>query len=324
MNSRADELRKLCGRVFADLGRARVSPRQAMLFERVLRVTLARGRQAVRIVRFEVFGRFGLSNGNVSDCLNGCVREGRRVPGLIELRMLQVTDCADGGTIWTVLPDASQWACEWRFDRTADAGLLAELDAVAGQIQPELWPREPSLNDALAEVSADNAVKGMIPDARSQVGNEPERHCSQVGNEFAERIAAKRVTAPEVCTNRVPVPVVPGTCSPVSQASKAGKTGEQVTGTGTGASQERGPTEAAVLHRLQAWLAKSPFESDRTDFAHWSGYWRMKVVRPDPGLVDRALSDLESRGREGWEARTNRVAALKHLVKLFGEGGHKR
>ena len=178
------ELKSLAGPVFADLGRARVTPRQALLYERLVRVTLCVGRQAVRIPRLYVFEAFGVSKGNVSDALNGFALEGRRVPGLVELGMVQVTDSPDGGAVWTVLPDATQWRCAWRFDRTADAALLALLDAVADQIQPDLWPREPELAEALAEVSAENA--------RSRIGNAPEVDRSRIGN-------AEMARKPEVC-----------------------------------------------------------------------------------------------------------------------------
>lgn len=157
-------LRRLAGRVFADLGRARVTPRQALIYERLIRVTLACGRQSVRIPRLEMFARFKLSRGNVSEALNGfwspseAAVDRRWVPGLVELGMLQVVASADGGSVFTVLPDATQWRCEWRFERAADDSFRTELDAVADQVQPELIEREPGLPEALAAVSLENAL----------------------------------------------------------------------------------------------------------------------------------------------------------------------
>lgn len=269
----ASDFKRLAGRVFADLDRAQVTPRQALLFGRLIRVTLAAGRQAVRVPRLDLFARFRLTKGNVSDALNGAtLPDGRRVPGLVDLGMVQVATSPDGGLVLTVLPDATQWRCGWRFERADDAAFLAELDAVAGQVQGELMPAEAGLPEALAETSAEAA-------------------CSQFGNEG-------RRAVPEMGTRQ-------RTSTPVKPAFyQAGVTGEQV-------------TEQEVLNRLQRWLEESPHEEDRNDFAHWSGFWRMKVVRPNPRLVARALDDFEARGREGWEASRSRVGALKDLLRRW-------
>lgn len=284
-----NQLRKLAGRVFADLGRARVTPRQALIYERLIRVTLARGRQAVRIPRLEMFGRFKLTKGNVSEALNGFEvaddsqsaiansQSRRRVPGLVELGMLQVAPSVDGGLVVTVLPDATQWRCEWRFEQAADDSFLAELDAVAGQVQGELLPAEMSLKEALAETSAQNAAR------------------SRIGNGMTPRV-------PESGTVRTGVS---GTGTPVTQASeRAGLTGVPVT-----------LNEQDLMDRLERFLSSSPHEEDRNDFAHWNGFWRMKVVRPNPGLLARVLTDLESRQKEGWEASRSRVGAIKYYLK---------
>lgn len=274
-------LRAIAGQVFADLDRARVTPRQALLYGRLVRATLARGRQSVRIPRLEMFGRFKLTRGNVADALNGCDVDGRRVPGLVDLGMLQVKPSADGGLELTVLPDATQWRCEWRFSREEDAAFIADLDAVAGQVQGELMPAERGLEEALAEVSAENAARGDARPTSSRFGNGPARAVPELGTRS----------------------MVTGT--PVKPALyKAGVTGEQV-------------TEQTVLNRLERWLGESPHEEDRNDFAHWSGFWRMKVVRPNPAKVARALDDFEARGREGWEASKSRVGALKDLLRRW-------
>lgn len=275
-------LRAITGKVFADLDRARVTPRQALLYGRLVRATLARGRQSVRIPRLEMFGRFKLTRGNVADALNGCDVDGRRVPGLVDLGMVQVKPSADGGLELTVLPDATQWRCEWRFSREDDAAFIADLDAVAGQVQGELMPAERGLEEALAEVSAENAARGDACPTSSRIRNGPVRRVPESGT----RLTGTQVTR---------TPVLP-----------AGKTGEQVT------------SEQGLLDRLQRFLEDSPHEADRNDFQHWSGYWRMKVVRPNPRLVSRVLDDFEARQREGWEASRSRVAALKDLLRRWG------
>lgn len=275
-------LRAITGKVFADLDRAQVTPRQALLYGRLVRATLARGRQSVRIPRLEMFGRFKLSKGNVSEAINGAVLpDGRRVPGLVDLGMIQVRPATDGGLEVTVLPDATQWRCGWRFSREDDAAFVAELDAVADQVQGELLPAERGLAEAMAEVSAESAARGDARPTSSRFGNGPARAVPELGTRS----------------------MVTGT--PVKPALyKAGVTGEQV-------------TEQTVLNRLERWLGESPHEEDRNDFAHWSGFWRMKVVRPNPAKVARALDDFEARGREGWEASKSRVGALKDLLRRW-------
>ena len=257
----ARELKSLAGLVFADLGRARITPRQALLYERLLRVTLCAGRQSVRIPRLDVFEPFGVSKGNVSDALNGFKVEGRLVPGLIELGMVQVTDSPEGGAVWTVLPDAAQWRCGWRFDRTADAALLAHLDAVADQVQPDLWPREPDLTDALAEVSAENAG--------SRIGNAPAVAGSRIGN-------AEMAQKPEVCP---PLKVSEFRSSKLStpELSKEAELlaecreifGEQVMVNWGGAWRNRARQNAGKLGRV---LAETRSEAKTRVIANPSGY----------------------------------------------------
>ncbi len=164
--------RRLAGRVFADLGRVKITSLQALIFERYVRVTLAVGRQSVRVPRLEMFGRFRLSKGKVSEAHHGSWQPNetdvhrRWVPGLVELGMLRVVKTADGGVLVTVLPNtaATPWKCEWRFHQRDDDEFLAHLDAVASQVQPELFPRELELPDALA-------LTGLEAGLRSRFGN---------------------------------------------------------------------------------------------------------------------------------------------------------
>ena len=179
------DLRRLAGGVFADLDRARVTPRQALVFSRLVRATLGQGRQAVRLPRFEVFKRFGLERSHVSAALSGCwvpnAEDAKRrwVPGLVELGMVQVVPWSDGGYLVTVLPDAAQWRCEWRFGREDDAAFIEELNAVTGQVQGELLPAEPGLGEAMAAVSVETALANEIPkDPKTQ---RPERGAGEQG-----------------------------------------------------------------------------------------------------------------------------------------------
>jgi len=181
-NQAERQWRTLAGRMFADLGRARITPRQALIMEILVRVTLLVGRQSVRIPRLAMFGVFGLSPGNVSEALRGKKSpNGEWVPGLVELGLVQVVESNDGGAVFTILPDATQWRCAWRFGREAETVFLKYLDAVAGQVQGELSAliREPGLTEAMAEVSLDNALdppcsqsRNASDQARSQSGNE--------------------------------------------------------------------------------------------------------------------------------------------------------
>lgn len=213
--------RTLVGRVFADLGRARITPRQALIMELLVRVTLSADRQSVRIPRLEMFSVFGLSRGNVSDALRGrqSAGDGKWVPGLVELGLLQLVESNDGGTVFTILPDAAQWRCDWRFTREAVSVFLRHLDAVADQVQPELsaLARDPGLLEAWAEVSLENAAVpnvGTDP-PRSHIGNEPQKARSHIGNnENPPRLARPAGLVPTLGTAPVfgtPVPNVPET-----------------------------------------------------------------------------------------------------------------
>ncbi len=80
--------------------------------------------------------------------------------------------------------------------------------------------------------------------------------------------------------------------------------------------------ESALMERLAEFLGKD-------EMARAGGHWRVNHVRKHPGLLERALADLEHRVKTGEQAKTTRGAWLEDLVKrwnvkLTHGGGDKR
>jgi len=286
------EWRTLAGRAFANIGRARITPRQALIMEQLVRVTLLVGRQSVRIPRLDMFGVFGLSRGNVSDALNGRESpDGKWVPGLVELGLLQLVESNDGGAVFTILPDAAQWRCAWRFPCEAGAVFLRDLNAVADQVTPELsaLAREPGLTEAWAEVSLENAAGSQsgnplsVPKVgtdppRSHFGNGPENPRSHFGNEQKAPMPARlSPSVPTLGTSQGdPLRVQSSAVSKLSTA-------ELLRGL-------RDP-DRDLLRRIHTHVGESTW-------LNWGGAWTNAVKR-DADLVARVVADYESARREG-------------------------
>lgn len=280
------EWRKVAGQVFAALGRARLSTHQAILFERLVRVTLMQRRQAVRILRWDVFERFALPKAKVSMALNGFWSPNEQsakrkwVAGLVELGLLQMRRHPDGGVVLTVMPDTTQWRCDWRFTLADDDWLLREVNAVVDQVQPELIEPEKDLPAAMAEVSAEAAS--------SQIGNAVELPVSNLET-----------------TGRRSVQI---NSSAVSTALyKADKAVEQL--------NSARAKENKLFQRLKKLMQESPVEKDREDLAAWGGHWRVKEMRPDLEKFAAALRVVEADIAAGREAHISRGAWIKDLLR---------
>lgn len=180
--------------------------------------------------------------------------------------------------------DSSQWAVEWAWSRESWTRFAEFIERVPGQAQGSLLEPDPSITKTMAELSAE-AVS------------------YQNGN-------SKPPAVPKLVTGqREPGRTVHVNSSTVSPAlSKAVKAVEQI-------NSEAKETEAALFGNLKRILESSPFESDRQDLAAWGGHWRVKHIRPDPDKFAAALRIVRSEIAGGAEAKKNRAAWIKDLLR---------
>jgi len=156
--------KQLAALVRIDLDRAILKERQRRLMEIIVKATLVRGRLRVRVPRLADFEHLlGVTKGNLSVIF----RELQRA------RILQVRALAEGGMEIVILPDARNWDVVWRYERSELQVWLRGLDAFTGQVQGELLPPEPSLDAALAEVSAEFSVPNLGTNLVPNLGTRP-------------------------------------------------------------------------------------------------------------------------------------------------------
>lgn len=203
------------------------------------------------------------------------------VAALESARIVKFTSAHEGWEL-LVFPDSAGWAVDWLYSRDEMAGFLSMLNRAPGQVQGELIEPPVSLNRTLAEVSAMNV---QSPKPKAQTSQNGKSGVPEMGSR------AVQVTSTQV--------------KPASE--RTGKTGVQV--------QTNKLNESALFKRLEVFLGKSPFESDREDVVQWSGYWRFKVIKANPDKFDMCLRMLEGDVHEGREAAISRVAWLKDLLK---------
>lgn len=145
------------------LDRADLTERQRRVAGLLVKATLSRGRLSVRVPRIEEFARVTrMSRGNLSETF----------AALALARICQVRALPEGGAEYTWLADPAGWDVAELYSAEEQRQFLRDLDCWSGQVQGELIEPEPSLEDALAQVSAQNA--GAFPNRERVVGRVPE------------------------------------------------------------------------------------------------------------------------------------------------------
>ena len=133
-------LKKLIGPLFREIKRRDFNKRHRLLLEWLVECTLARGRCWVYASSLErLAGPLGFGRSAVHEILHGAVSPmGSPVAGLVELGCVRVRECADGGWLLVLVPDASRWGVVAAYSAEMHAVKVADADTVCAQFAAQL------------------------------------------------------------------------------------------------------------------------------------------------------------------------------------------
>jgi hypothetical protein len=132
--------KKLIGPLFQEIQRRDFNKRHRLLLEWWVKSTLGRGRcwQYGPSLEF-LAGPLGFNRSAVYEILHGYRSEsGAPVAGLAELGIVRVRECADGGWLLVMVPDASRWGVVAAYSPEMHAMKLADSDTVCAQFAAQL------------------------------------------------------------------------------------------------------------------------------------------------------------------------------------------